>query len=307
MSLTGIKYRTKIVNILREELIKRGLIEVLPQFLEESQPLEPTIQLYQTQNHKFLSTSPESYLKKAMAAGASDCFAFGHCFRNQERENELHSSDFLMLEFYLKNQNYEAVMDLTQELVSNVIARPALAGRGNLTVSPKPWPRISLVELWRKYAKADLLSIIDETKIISLAKSRGYSTSNATWEQIFSQIHFNEVEPHYPKEPFFLIDFPSRISPLAASKKENPDLAERFELLINGIELADGNTENFAFENIQNMMEKESQERKIPYDHEFIKALKKLQGQLWAGVGIGVDRLAMIAGGFSSIEKIQKL
>ena len=99
MSLAGITYRTKIVNTLREELVNRGLTEFLPQFLEKSQPLEPTISLFETQNHQFLSTSPESFLKKAMSAGASSCFAFGHCFRNQERENDLHSSDFLMLEF----------------------------------------------------------------------------------------------------------------------------------------------------------------------------------------------------------------
>ena len=169
----------------------------------------------------------------------------------------------------------------------------------------KPWPRISLVDLWKKYVDIDLLSIIDESKMISLAKKRGYTTCNATWEQLFYQINFNEVEPNYPEEPFFLIDFPARISPLAKPKKENPALAERFELIFKKIELADGNTENFNYQDIEKMMNEESKKREIPYDQDFIKALKKLSGQTWAGVGIGVDRLVMLSGGFSNLKEIQ--
>ena len=296
MSLDGMQSRTKTVNTLRQELVGRGFMEFLPQFLEDSQPLEPAINLVETLNHKFLSTSPESYLKKAMAAGSSNCFAFGHCFRNQEQENELHSLDFLMLEFYLKNAGYQKVMDLTQELVSKVL---------NIN-STKPWPRISIIDLWEKCVKNDLMSLIDEQKMYSFAKDRGYFVDeNSTWEKLFTQILFNEIEPRYSSEPFFLIDFPSKISPLAKPKNDQPEIAQRFELLINKIELADGNTENFDYQSIEKMMAAESKKRNTPYDKEFIKALKNLNGQKWAGVGIGIDRLAMMAGGFSSIKDIQ--
>lgn len=186
-------------------------------------------------------------------------------------------------------------MDLTQELVAKIL-------KINFT---KKWPRISLVNLWKKYVKADLCSLLSTEKLAALAKDRGYETKQATWEQIFYQIYFNEVESHFDASPFFLIDFPSRISSLAKPQEKCLGLAERFELIINKIELADGNTENFDYHNIEKMMIKESKQRLIPYDQGFINALKNLAGQLWAGVGIGVDRLAMLSGEFSSINDIQ--
>lgn len=90
MSLIGIQSRSKTVQALREELQRRGFAEYIPQLLENSQPLEPTISLFKTAGHRFLSSSPEGYLKKAMSKGARNCFAFGHCFRDQEQENRFH-------------------------------------------------------------------------------------------------------------------------------------------------------------------------------------------------------------------------
>lgn len=293
MSLIGIAARTKTVNEVRTFLIDHGFTELTPQLMEKTQPTEPAIFQFKAGNY-YLATSPEGFLKRAMAAGVGNCFAVSHCFRSLEGENELHKPDFLMSEFYIKNSSYHEVMNLVQELISHILH----------IKDKKPWPRISIIDLWNKYIGVSYTDLIDEEKMVQFAIKKGYSTEGANWEALFTQIHFNEVEKYYPLEPFFIIDFPKKTSPLCKSKKENPLIAERFELLINKIELANGNSENFNYREIQTMMKEECKKQGTPLDTGFITALKKLQNETWAGVGIGIDRLAMLSFGIKSIAEL---
>jgi len=302
MSLAGIRARNKIVNQLREILLKRGYEEFIPQLASETIPMEPTIYPFRVQN-RFLATSPERFLKNAMAAGSNNCFAISYAFRCQEDQNELHALEFLMLEWYTKNSDWLECMELCEEVVSEVLNLPK-------TIT---WPRLSIRQLWQKYTGADLKKLIVDSEMTDFARGKGYSVENSTWEQLFYQIYFNDIEPHVSVQPTFLIDFPTRISRLAKPQEETPDFSQRFELLVNKIELADGNSEYFDEKAIRKMMEYEYQKRREenknphPIDEHFLQSLDKLAGQKWSGIGLGVDRLAMLASGIHSIKEIQEI
>ena len=207
------------------------------------------------------------------------------------------------------------------------------------------WPRTSMEDLFKKYANINLEEFchaeltssvipnlfrdpIGTLKPIRQAqdpeyiegqvqgdKRRSvrdeYNVKGATWEQIFNQIFLNEVEPHLPKTPFFLTDYPSRISPLCAKRKDKPYLAERFDLYMEGIEIANGNTENTNASEVLEAMKNEERYRKDkglfspPIDMEFIEALKMMKGKTWAGAGLGVDRLSMLVAGCKDINDLR--
>ncbi len=168
-----------------------------------------------------------------------------------------------------------------------------------------------MLDVFKKYAGLNLEDIMGDNAMWKVAADRGYNTQNATWEQLFNQIFLNEIEAKLPHDPFFLTDYPAKISSLCARRKDKPYLAERFELYINGIEIANGNTENTDAEEILDSMEKEEHYRKKrslicpPIDMEFIEALRKMSAKSYAGIGLGIDRLAMVLGGITDISQLE--
>ncbi len=298
MSLTGIKTRSMVVQGVRHSLLSRGYEEYIPQLMTADKPVEPTIYPFSTQWDRnsqssimYLTTSPEGYLKQVLATGeVQKCFSISHAFRNLEGEGEYHRPEFLMAEWYQEHADWLDIMTSTQEVVQEIwhTLQPHTAPPSS------PWPKISLRELWNTYEKCDITDIITDKKINKFAQKKGYSVTHATWEQLFYQIVFNELEPHYPIDPFFLVDFPSKVSPLAKIQDKQPDFSERFELIINRIELANGNTENTETQTLENVV-----------DQSLIASLGKMKSTSWAGVGLGVDRLAMLIADISDIHEIQ--
>lgn len=287
MSVSGLKIRSETVNKLRQTLQRLGFTEVEPQYLSEAVPAEPTIYPFVTKNNLFLTTSPEAYLKRAMAAGLGNCFAISHAFRDQEGKNDLHNPEFLLAEWYIKDAGLQEIINSVEEIVAEML---------NLE---KGFPRLSWLKFWPELPK-----LIGDKAMINFAKKHGYSTKGATWEQLFYQYADNEIRKKFPSGQFFLTDFPTRISRLAKPQSEDPDFCERFELLINGIEIADGNVEYFDEKAIRSILSREAKKRKAPTDEKFLAAIRALEGQKWAGVGLGVDRLAMIAGHIKSIHEL---
>ncbi len=176
-----------------------------------------------------------------------------------------------------------------------------------------PWKRYSLIDLFQKYAGLDLLRIMDDKQLKICAKSKGYDIKNKNWEELYNQIFLNEIETQLPPDPFFLTDFPSRISPLCKPKENNPLIAERFELYIGGMELGNGNTENTNSKSVTKVFEEERKGRiregqdGIPIDRDFIKALDYMKNKSYAGIGLGVDRLAMLLADVRSIKEVEPL
>lgn len=116
---------------------------------------------------------------------------------------------------------------------------------------------MSLDRLWKKHLGISIADITSDDQIEQFAQRKGYTTQHATWEQLFNQIFLNEIEPHLPHEPFFLIDFPARISPLCKPREDVPHLAQRFELYIAGIEIGNGDHEETDSAKVQTIFEQE--------------------------------------------------
>jgi len=317
INLQTILIREQIIKLIRKFFYAEHFHEVIIPVLNNSVPLEPNIYPFQTvwntqkgNQTLFLSTSPERRLKQMIALGIDNCFAIGPSFRNLENSGTLHTQEFLMLEWYRINATYTEIMDDTQQLIKYISNKLGKNRKLNLDLS-KTWKKISLTSLFSRFLKSDLNEIIENKKLLfEIAQKRGYNTRNASWNEIYDQLFVNEIESYIPKEPFFLIDFPSRISPLCKSKKDNPLLAERFELYINRMETANGNTENTDSTSIQKHFITEQKKRSQkcqPIDTEFIKSINKMNNLSYAGIGLGIDRLTMLFAGSNSIDELGTL
>ncbi|MDP4011942.1 MAG: amino acid--tRNA ligase-related protein, partial [Candidatus Roizmanbacteria bacterium] len=160
----------------------------------------------------------------------------------------------------------------------------------------KHFPRFSLELLFEKICGKKLSTLSENDSLLrKIAKEKGFTVErNTSWQELYDQLFVSEIEPTLPQEPVFLTDFPARISPLCAVQKNNPFLVDRFELYIHGIELANGNTESTDTRFIRTQFEKEHKTTGMPIDEDFLNSLERMKGSTYAGVGLGIDRLAMM-------------
>ncbi|MEK7166531.1 MAG: EF-P lysine aminoacylase EpmA [Patescibacteria group bacterium] len=294
----------------------------------------------------FLTTSPEPFLKKLLVAGIGNCYSLTKSFRNTEDLSDTHNPEFTILEWYHVGVDYKQLMRDTEEfalfiiqslqkssvipathVIPNPHVIPAKAGisvrrspdKSRMTIYYQgqsidltlPWPRISMTEAFIKYAQVNLMEILGDRGIQKVAKSKGYSTVNSTWEELFHQIYLNEVVPKFPKnKPTLIYDYPIQLAALAAKPKaSDPRFCERFEVYIGSIELADGCTELTDVKEQERRFNNEIKERRkkgkteYPIDYEFLEALK-LGLPKCAGIALGVDRLIMLLTNSSRIQHI---
>jgi len=326
----GLITRNQVLKATRVFFEAKGLLEVIPPVLNHALPMEPNLYAFETtwntsrgQLPLYLSLSPEAGLKKLMAEGIGDCFALGKSFRNLESHGSRHNPEFLMLEWYRAGATYQDIMDETQALLlsikHNLDSYHQRETSSSLTYQHQVldfqalWPRISLDALFVEHVGLSIQALDDELVLRDLARNLGYSIESTTWEQLFDQIFLNEIEPHLALTPFFLIDFPARLSPLCQPQASNPFLAERFELYIAGMELGNGNTENLHPGKIGEAFEAEAETRHQsqrpthPIDTAFISAISALNrtAKSYAGIGLGMDRVAMIFADSSEISDVE--
>lgn len=311
--------RNRVIKAIRHFFDKRGFQEIITPVLNQSLPLEPTLYAFKTEwstlngtKDLFLATSPEASLKKMLAAGIGNCYSVGKSFRNLESSGPQHNPEFLMLEWYRENANYLDIITDTKELISFVSNQ--IKPVANQPVSlPAEWQILSLVDLFKQHTGFDLAKLVDEQVLISAMKQKGYTVAKHTWEQLFNQVFLNEIEPYLPQTPFFLVDFPAKISPLCQPQPDRPWLAERFEVYLGGMEIGNGNTEFLDVNQVTKSFELEKQHRRQhqvltpPIDQEFLAALKILAGtgKTYAGIGLGLDRFAMWLAGVEDIKRVE--
>lgn len=332
MNLKPVLIRTEVIKAIRTFFTQRNLVELFPPVLLTSLPLESAIFAFETTWHTFdnqqrlyMAISPESSLKKMLAAGSGECFAIGKSFRNLEGSGDHHNPEFMMLEWYRLEATYDDIMRETQELFVAVkkdidvyLNQPfdSHLHFNGITISlTDKWPKLSLEKLFEKHAHLKIKDILDETSIKTAAAKKGYSTKGATWDDLFDQIFLNEIEPHLPKTAFFLTDFPARLSPLCRPRADKPYLAERFEVYVGGMELGNGNTENLNATQIKQAFNEAVADRikrgksAPPIDTELLSALTTLAKKYHslAGIGLGVDRLAMLMANTIQIGDVEPL
>lgn len=306
-----------VIKTVREFFYQQSFHEVITPVLNRAVPLEPNLYSFSTiwkymdkSQVMYLPTSPEASLKKMLAKGLDKVFSIGQTFRNLEPADVEHNPEFLMLEWYRSDANYQMIMADVEELVNavwvevkNYLGNNEEPRYGTEKISlNSPWKRVSLETLFNQVTGVKLEKTLELQQMKNIAKSLGYQTQGTNWEQLFNQIVMDKIEPFLGKQPLFLIDFPAQTSPLCKVQKNRQYLAERFEVYLGGLEIGNGNNEQTDTTLVKKHFLQEQKFREKnqlpthPIDYEFLEALKTMgeSGKSYAGIGMGVERLVMI-------------
>lgn len=266
----------------------------------------------------YLHTSPEFSAKKLLAAGEKRIFEFARVFRNRER-GPLHAPEFTMLEWYRAGEGYEAVIG---DCVALLRLAAETTGIGTFSFRERscdPFAeaeRLSVSEAFRRYAGIDLpATLTDDGQgrrdvLADAARAIGFAVADDdNWADIFSKILVARVEPHLGCErPTVLFEYPRCEAALARGSARDPRVAERFELYVCGVELANGFGEltDAAEQRLRFEAEMAEKERvygeRYPIDGNFLAALAHMPDA--SGVALGFDRLAMLATGSRTVHDV---
>ena len=306
--------RSRIFSLLREFLNKRGFIEIETPML---QPIyggalaEPFTTMHnELDRMMYLRISPELYLKRAIVGGFEKIYEIGKSFRNEGVDTK-HNPEFTMMELYWAYADYTDNMKLTEELIAHIaqklIGKTKIIYQGiDIDLTP-PFARISMNDAIKKYLDIDVEGkSIEEMK--EIAEEKGIKVPEYADKGIIIAELFDLVESKIV-QPTFITDFPVEISPLAKSKRYQPLLTERFELIINGQEYANAYSEENnpilqkeKFES-QTKFREEGDKEAHPMDTDYIKALEYGMPPT-SGLGIGLDRLVMLLTNSPSIRDV---
>ena len=286
LSPEGLRRRARMVEKIRDFFQSRNYIEVttpvrLPELIPEAE-IAPL-----ASENRFLQTSPELCMKRVLARGSSRIFQICPCFRKGE-QGRLHQEEFTMLEWYHTGWSYLELMEECEQMIRQVAERKRLCRAGKETSLSGPWQRLTVNDAFTRYA--------------------GISAEEAIRTGMFDQLLVEKVEPELGwKKPVFLYKYPVQMASLARPEAENPELAERFELYIGGIELANGFSEltdpvvqRHRFEEELRKIEQYGGTCRMP--EKFLAALEELPD--CAGIALGIDRLFMLLWERDSIAEV---
>jgi len=320
-----LRARSLIRAALREWFESQGFVEVEAAILQASPGNEAHLHAFATQQvgpagertTRYLHTSPEFACKKLLAAGEARIFEFARVFRNRER-GVLHHPEFTMLEWYRAREPYGSLMADCATLLA-MAARAVGAGQPSFRdrhADPFAVPeRVTVAEAFQRFAGIDLLATVAGDAVDRDALARQAEAekirlaADDTWSDIFSRILVERVESNLGiGRPTILDEYPVVEAALARRKSSDPRVAERFELYVCGIELANGfgeltdaSEQRRRFET--EMAEKERLHREhYPIDEDFLAALAVMPPA--SGIALGFDRLVMLATGATRIEQV---
>jgi len=259
----------------------------------------------------YLRIAPELYLKRLIVGGFDKVYEINRNFRNEGISSE-HNPEFTMLEFYQAYSDYEDMMELTEELI-NFLSRSLLGIEEIVYQEEKislkrPWKRITFKEALTYYSGLAPNRFEDEAGVIELASTLAPEKKALTYGKALDII-FDKYVKHNLVQPTFIINPPKEVSPLAKASKENPNEAERFELIMGGMEIANAFSEladpveqRKRFEQQAKEREKGSEEAHW-IDSDYIQSLEYGLPPT-GGEGIGIDRLVMIFANRKSIREV---
>ena len=319
--------RAAIAAAVRRWFDAKGFVEVDPAALQASPGNETHLHRAQAglvgpdgaAREAWLHTSPEFAMKKLVAAGETRIFALTHVFRNRER-GALHAPEFAMLEWYRVGAPLEALMDDCATLVAlagHVAGAKTFAFRGREASPFEPPERLTVRDAFLRHAGIDLFDSLpaggvpDVARLAADAKAAGVRVAaDDTWSDVFSRILSERVEPNLGiGRPTVLHAYPASEAALARLSPDDPRLAERFELYVCGVELAN------AFHELSDPAEQRrrfqadmAEQQRIygasaPIDEDFLAAVAAMPDA--CGAALGFDRLVMLAAGADSVEAVQ--
>jgi len=266
------------------------------------------------ENKFYLQTSPEFAMKKLLAAGFGKIFQICKCFRDFEQFGGNHNTEFTMIEWYRAPGTLEEIMDDTESLlkyVAHELGISEVGYKGKRVQLDNVWERMSMREVWEKYIGVELNDYLTTEKMAQLAEERGYNVEAVEpYEDLFYKIFLNEIEPHLgPEKPIMIYDYPGQMCSLSRLSKNDQRYAERFELYIAGLELADAFGELTDAVEQNKRLEADKEKRKQlgkeswSVDPDFISALKSGMPNA-GGIALGVDRMIMLFTGAKDINEV---
>ena len=307
--------RTKITNSIRTFFNEKEYLEVetpVLQVIPGGAAARPFITHHNALNMPlYLRVANELYLKRLIVGGFDGVYEFSKDFRN-EGMDRTHNPEFTVMELYVAYKDYFWMMDTTEALLEKV----ALDSNGSSSVTvgdnnidfKAPYPRIPILEAIKIHTGVDV-SEMDENQLREAAKDMGLEVDESMGEgRLIDEIFGEKCEHHYI-QPTFITDYPKSMSPLTKEHRSNPKLTERFELMVNGKELANAYSElndpidqRERFEEQMRLSEKGDDEAMF-IDQDFLRALEYGMPPT-SGIGIGIDRLVMLMTNNSSIQEV---
>ena len=307
--------RTKITNSIRTFFNEKEYLEVETPVLQPipgGAAARPFITHHNALNMPlYLRVANELYLKRLIVGGFDGVYEFSKDFRN-EGMDRTHNPEFTVMELYVAYKDYFWMMDTTEALLEKV----ALDSNGSSSVTvgdnsidfKAPYPRIPILEAIKIHTGVDV-SEMDENQLREAAKDLGLEVDESMGEgKLIDDIFGQKCEHHYI-QPTFITDYPKSMSPLTKEHRSNPKLTERFELMVNGKELANAYSElndpidqRERFEEQMRLSEKGDDEAMF-IDQDFLRALEYGMPPT-SGIGIGIDRLVMLMTNNNSIQEV---
>ena len=307
--------RTKMNNAIREFLNERGALEVETPVLQSipgGAAARPFITHHNTLDVPFyLRIANELYLKRLIVGGFDWVYEFSRDFRN-EGMDRTHNPEFTILEWYTAYKDYFWMMEITEQLLEKTamtINGTTKVMSGDKEIDMKaPYKRISIFDAIKEHTGIDV-SGMDENGLRETCNKLNIHADNTMGKaKLIDEIFGNKCEPNYI-QPTFIIDYPVEMSPLTKKHRSKPGLVERFELMVNGKEIANAYSElndpldqRARFEEQTKLMERGDDEAMF-IDYDFLRALEYAMPPT-SGIGIGIDRLCMLLTNQPSIQDV---
>ena len=288
--LENLKVRSKVIAAIRLFFEIKNFLEVETPILVKAPLPEKYIDAMKC-SERYLVTSPEVYMKRLISNTTPRIFQISKCFRSGET-GKLHNEEFSMLEWYQKDTNYFELLEVFQNLLSFVAAK--IGFKDNFIYQGQ---------------KIDLSSIKKISVDAAFLKFANKKLESKPDDFDFDRLLVEKIEPELGKtNPTALYDYPATFCPMSKQKKDDYNRAERLEIYLCGIELANGCTEKTDYENQVKSLNEEQKRRKemgkddYPWPKEFLESFRKIPK--CAGMALGIDRLVMLFTNSTDIKEV---
>lgn len=307
--------RTKVFNSMREYFNNHGYMEVETPILQ-SIPGGAAARPFITHHNAldiplYLRIADELYLKRLIVGGFEGVYEFSKNFRN-EGMDRTHNPEFTCMEIYVSYKDYNWMMDFTEKMLEKICldvnGTTDVKVGDNIISFKAPYKRVTMIDAIKEFTGIDITGM-DEVQLRDVCKKLGIEADETMGKgKLIDEIFGEKCEGNYI-QPTFIIDYPIEMSPLTKRHRDNPELTERFELMVNGKELANAYSElNDPIDQYERFVEQmrlgeKGDDEAMIIDKDFIRALEYGMPPT-SGMGIGMDRLTMLMTGQTTIQEV---
>ena len=311
INLQTLRERAKLLQLVRMFFLDRDYLEVDTALLCPTLIPEGSLEVFRTcyrsadgtDRDAFLIPSPELWMKRLIAGGSGSIFQICKSFRNSEPAGPLHSPEFTMLEWYTLQADYLQSMYTLEELFSHLLEKtdrdPLLTFGDHRVDCSRPFLRLSMAEAFHEYLQLDLQRLSDYDSLAEATLKLGLTvTGEDRPEDLFHKIFLSAVEPNLPhRRPVILYDYPALIPTLARNKPGTP-WAERWELYLAGVEVANCYSEQTDPDRIEVFFTEQEKKKRQglefhPSDWELVRIIRQQGLPKCSGVALGLERLLL--------------